>query len=35
MFLSLVSPPPPKKKPMFLFLMLDIINVQEVHYKLE
>ena len=34
MFLSLVSPPPPKK-PIFLFLMLDIINVQEVHYKLE
>lgn len=33
MFLSLVSPP--HKKPMFLFLMLDIINVQEVHYKLE
>lgn len=33
MFLSLVSPPP--KKPMFLFLMLDIINVREVHYKLE
>ena len=33
MFLSLVSPPP--KKPMCLFLMLDIINVQEVHYKLE